>query len=190
MIPAGEASRYDSSAATPRRVFARRYIVVETAISVAINTFVTTVPTLLFHTAEGLSNSQSTHAFAVGLTPQIWMGAFMSSLVPSLLTRQRQARGRLNVGPVGAGVSVPKIVATAVALAASFTLIVLFAIHLMIPPLLGDGIGWAVSLCVSGAQGALAGALVTPIALHLLFLRVGPRPSGSPSSMVLSATDA
>lgn len=142
-----------------------RYIVIETAISITINTLVATAPTLLsFATIDTLS-TRPVRDVPVSLTPQF----LMSALVPSLLTRWRQGRGRLDAVFQGARPTLVKTVVVAAALAVSFTIGVLASIHLMLPWLVGGSVGSAAILVLAGVQAALAAALMTPLALVVLF---------------------
>ncbi len=147
----------------------RRYLAVETAISVVINTLLTTVPS---HLSAKTLDALATHGVrdvAVSLTPQLLMCAFMSALVPSLLTRWRQGTGRLDPAHDGMRPSLIKTAVVALALASSFTVVMLASIHVVLSPLVDNSMGPEAVLILRGAQGALAAAMVTPLALVILF---------------------
>lgn len=138
---------------------ARRYILAETAISVAINSAVTLLPHFLL---AGGDPVLAAGGLTLGAVPPLFMTGFMSALVPSLLTRARLRKGKLPPGPVGPPVG------AIVALA-----LVLGALGLVLAgtvlPRMADGGPGAI---LRHAYGAVLGAFATPAALLLLF---GPK---------------
>ena len=138
-----------------------RYVAVETAISIVANMIIATVPALLFWESGGM------HAGAGLLGPQLVMCAFMSAFVPSFLTRRRCANGRLGV--YGEPPDMVRVAGTAAALAVLFASLVLACSHLVPPRLIAGDRGAATALLLTGAQAMLAGLIVTPAALVLLF---------------------
>ena len=143
-----------------------RYVAVETSIGMAVSGILATAPILLWQTP---STVQSLHALAVSLAPQIMMGAFMSAMVPALLTRWRQGRGRIEVRLITAPPTLQRTAVTAVLLASTFTVIMLALLHFVLPSIVGDSIGRLTRLAVSGTQGVMAAALLTPLTLVSLF---------------------
>ena len=144
----------------------RGYVAKETAIGVVINSLVATVPSLLFANPSIGAIFRPVREVAVSLTPQFFMAAFMSALVPMLLICRKQARGRWSI-------STPRLrpgraVVIAVGLATASTILTLALIHILVAPLAVRGMGAGAILMLSGAQAALAAAAVTPVAILLL----------------------
>lgn len=159
----------------------RRYVAKETAISIVVNVVVSAVPSLMLVDASG-TIPRPAHEVAVGLTPQFFLAALMSALVPSLLTCWRRARGRLDVSPAGPRSQAGRAAAVAAGLAAGSTILVLALIHLIAAPLAPDGMTSGAILALRVGQAALAAATVTPVAILLLFAGPSRRlhPGGSP----------
>lgn len=145
----------------------RRHVAKETALSVAVNLLIATVPGVLL--AESLTDPVRTPVgdFAVASIPQFFMAALMSALVPSLLTWRKQRKGQL--GPDAPRLRPDHALWIALALAAASTIVVLALIHLVAAPLAAGGIGTEAVLTLRSAQAALAGATVTPCAILLLW---------------------
>lgn len=149
----------------------RRYVAKETAASLVINVLVVTVPSL--HSAMSSANGtlRPVREVAVSLTPQFFMAALMSALVPSLLTCWRQAGGRLSLSPPTPRLRPERAAVTAFGLSIVSTIIVLALIHVIVAPLAAGGLGVGAILALRAAQAALAAATVTPTAILLLFGR-------------------
>ena len=146
-----------------------RYIAIETAISVAINTTLGVAPALLSLAVLHTGSRRSAHEVAVSLTPQVLMCALMSALVPLLLTRRRRGLGKACLGRACRRPTLGKTVIVAGALALTFTCLALATIHLLLPSLTGGGLGAGAVVLLTGTQGALSAAIVTPLALLLVF---------------------
>lgn len=149
----------------------RRYVVTETAIGIVINVSVSTVPGLLLMGPSAATALTPVRAVAVGLTPQFFMAAFMSALIPSLLIGWRQSRGKLSLSFPARRLRPDRAAAVAAGLATTSTISVLALIHLVVAPLAAGGLGAGAILALRGAQAALAAATVTPVAILLLLGR-------------------
>lgn len=147
----------------------RRYVVKETVIGIVINMLVATAPSLIFNDDSAANLLMPVREVAVGLTPQFFMAALMSALVPSLLICRKQARGRLGLLPLTPRLRPDRAVVIAAGLAAASTILVLALIHGIVAPLAAGGMGPGAILALRAAQAALAAATVTPVAILLLF---------------------
>ena len=145
----------------------RRYIAREAAIGIVINMLVATAQSVLFIDVSAAA-FRPVREVAVGLTPQFFMAAFMSALVPSLLICLKQARGRLGLSPLTPRLRPERAAIIAAGLAAAFTILVLALIHLIVAPLAAGGMGAGAILALRIAQAALAAATLTPVAILLL----------------------
>ena len=137
----------------------RRYVARETAIGIIINVLVVGVPGLLSLDGPAAPALRPVREVAVSSTPQFFMAALMSALVPSLLFCRRRARARLR--PDRAAL-------VAAGLAAAFTLLALAAVHVVVAPLARHGMDAGAILALRIAQAALAAATLTPLAILLL----------------------
>lgn len=153
------------------RFNAGRYIIAETAVSVAVNAVLNVVPAAL--SANG--GAGATALGASGLAPDavlpLFMGAFMSALVPSLLTRWRQLGGKLRTPPGRGGPTVVQVMSASLFVAASFTALGVLLAGTVPPLVAGKSPTLGVMLLLKGAYGGLLAAFVTPSALLLLFGR-------------------
>jgi len=154
------------------RFSARSYVITETALSAAVNMVLNVVP-------AALSGSGGAEATALGaassLAPDavlpLFMGALMSALVPSLLTRRRQLAGKLRDPPGHGGPTVTEVAFVSLLLAASFTGLGMILASTVLPLMAGRSVTLGAMLLFKGAYGGLLAALVTPSALLLLFGR-------------------
>ncbi len=147
----------------------RRYVVAETAVSIAVNTIIGMMPVLVSLATAGTVSSRSLHHLDISLAPQLLMGALMSALVPSLLTRRRQNRGPWMHAFQNARPTVGRTLAVAAALAALFMVLATAFIHFVLPLMVGNSLGSREVVALTAAQAALSGAFVTPVALTVLF---------------------
>lgn len=150
---------------------ARRYMAVETAVSVAINAVVNTAPAALSLGLLAGAPVLSTRHLTLDAVPQVFMSAFMSGLVPLLLTRRRSAQGRLACLAGCDAPTMARIVSTSLCLAAASTVLGLLLIAALLPQLAADGPPVAARLLLYAAFGGCLAALVTPSALLLTFGR-------------------
>lgn len=149
----------------------RRHVAKETAIGIVVNVVVSTVPGLMLLNSSAAATLRPVREVAVELTPQFFMAAFMSALVPSLLICWKEANGRLGIARAGPRLGPGRAAMIAAGLAFATTILVLALIHIVVAPLAAGGMGRGAILALRGGQGALAAALVTPIAIRLLFGR-------------------
>ena len=146
----------------------RRFIARETGIGIIINLLVATAPGLMVLDMSAAPAFRPVREVAVGLTPQFFMAALMSAIVPSLLLCRKQAKGRLGPTPPIPRLRPDRAAVIAVGLAVAFTILVLAAIHIIVAPLAEGGMGAGALLALRAAQAALAAAAVTPVAILLL----------------------
>lgn len=153
-----------------KRFDARRYIAIETAVSVIINIVLTVAPS-----AISLSGQQavliSAHGMAPAIAAPMFMSAFMSALVPSLLTRRRYRNGKLQPPLHTDTPTVLRAVSAALFLAAASAVIGMFLTSIVSRQWAGASLKVGVMLLAYGAYGGVLAALVTPAALILLFGR-------------------
>ena len=71
-----------------------RFIAVQTAISIAINTGIGAAPAAVARLDAEALPASSVHDVVAALAPQIVMGGLMSALVPALLARRQGVIGR------------------------------------------------------------------------------------------------
>ena len=157
----------------------KRYVLAETLVSVAVNAILGATP-IAFASDEPLHVAAA--SLPVSALAPLFMGAFMSALVPSLLTRRRLREGphrpALRHAP-----GLPRIVLTAACLAASAMLAGALIGRLVSSHLAGQVWQARPLLVFDAAAAILAAALVTPSALVLLFGRVWRTPVAVPSSL-------
>lgn len=146
----------------------QRYVAKETAASIVINMLVSTVPGLIFIDLSANSAFTPVREVAVSLTPQFFMAALMSALVPLLLTCWKQAKGRLGLSPLVPRLRPDRAAVIAFGLATASTILVLALIHVIVAPLAVSGLGAGAILALRSADATLAAATVTPIAILLL----------------------
>lgn len=147
----------------------RRYIARETAIGVLVNVLVATAPSLMFLDVAAATVSRPVREVAISSTPQFFMAALMSALVPSLLLCRKHARGRLGITSSMPRLRPDRAAVIATGLAAAFTILALAAIHIVVAPLAQGGMGGGAVLALRVTQAALAAATLTPVAILLLF---------------------
>ena len=148
-----------------------RMIARETAIGVVITTLVSTLPGLLFADTGQIVTLQAVEVVAVGLVPQFFMNGLMSALVPSL--RLWRTQRREHAAFAKPAIALGRIAIVALMLATVSTILGLALIHLLVAPFAPLGLRAGATLALRGAQGALAAATVTPVALALLSGPVG-----------------
>ena len=154
-----------------RRFDARRYIIAETVIGVIINIVVNVVPTALSLNGQETVSIIRAHGLAFDAVPQLFMSAFMSALVPSLLTRSRDLKGKLRTSFEWDGTSVLQIVRISLVLAALLASLGMFLLGTVLPRMAGESLNVGTMLLFNGAYGGLLAALVTPSALLVIFGR-------------------
>ena len=150
----------------------RRCVAKETAISTLINMLVAIAPGLML-TGVSATAFRSVPEVTADLTPQIFMAALMSGLVPSLLICRKQARGRLGVPPLTPRLRPERAAAVAAGLAVAFTILVLAVLPVIVAPWAAEGLGAGAILGLRAGLAALAAVTVTPLALLLLFGSAG-----------------
>lgn len=153
------------------RFSARSYVITETALSAAVNMVLNVVPTTLSASGRAGATALGSSSLAPDAVLPLFMGALMSALVPSLLTRRRQLAGKLRDPPVHRGPTVTKVAFVSLLLAASFTGLGMILASTVLPLMAGRSVALGAMLLFKGAYGGLLAALVTPSALLLLFGR-------------------
>lgn len=139
----------------------RRYLVVETLISVAINGAISfAFAWLMFHTSSAIP----AQALIIDSIPQSFMIALMSVIVPGLLTSRRLAAGQIAPLP---GKAIRHPLAVRAIAAAVVAVLCGLLLHLAViatrPPSL---IGFTTLLAIKVAYGASLAAIVTPLMLR------------------------
>jgi hypothetical protein len=149
----------------------RRYVIGETAISVAINILMDAGPAAIAFGIHKAGNVTSAAALVSGAAPQLILSGLMSALVPVLLTRSRCRKGRLwsSVDCVQPTVLQVFLLAmgmmiVAGALGAAFLMIVL-------PRIAGHDPSATAKVLFYGLYGAVVAVIVTPLALFLFYRR-------------------
>lgn len=153
------------------RFSARSYVITETALSAAVNMVLNVVPAALSASSGAGATALGASSLAPDAVLPLFMGAFMSALVPSLLTRRRQLAGKLRDPPDHRGPTVIKVASVSLLLAASFTGLGMILASTVLPLIAGRSVTLGAMLLFKGAYGGLLAALVTPSALLLLFGR-------------------
>ena len=138
-----------------------RYLITETAISIAINVLLSEAfAWLVFHRAHAIAAP----AIVRDAIPQTFIVAFMGSLVPSLIARSRLRSGLVAQFPS----RIPFIrnpFVRAVILALIATVIGVTVSAILIPVVWPQGMNFGTTLWMKGIYGALVAALITPLAV-------------------------
>ncbi len=138
-----------------------RYILTETAISVAINVLLSEAfAWLIFHAV----NPVPAPAILRDAIPQTVMVAFMGSLVPGLITRARLRTGQIPRFP-SAIFFIRNPFFRALTLALVAVLVGVPSCAFLIPSLWPQGLIFSSLLWMKGMYGALVAALITPVAV-------------------------
>ncbi len=153
------------------RFSARSYVITETALSAAVNMVLNVVPAALSASGGAGATALGASSLAPDAVLPLFMGALMSALVPSLLTRRRQLAGKLRDPPGHGGPTVTEVASVSLLLAASFTGLGMILASTVLPLMAGTSLTLGAALLLKGAYGGLLTALVTPSALLLLFGR-------------------
>lgn len=153
-----------------RHFNARRYVIAQTAVSVAVNTVLNVAPSALSAHGQGAILLLGAHGLTDAVLP-LFMGGLMSALVPSLLTRWRHPGGKLQAPMDRTGPTVTGVVLISLLLAASFTVLGALLAGAVVPLMAGRSLTLGAVLLLKGASGGLVAAFVTPLALLLLFGR-------------------
>ena len=151
------------------RFSARRYIIAETAVSIAVNIGLNVVPTALLANVQKAVTILGTPVLASGTVLPLFMGAFMSALVPSLLTLRRQLAGNLRTPLDYSRPTVIKVGFVSLLMAMSFAGLSMLLAASVLPVMAGASVTPVAMLLFKGAYGGLLAVLVTPTALLLLF---------------------
>lgn len=139
----------------------RRYITIETLISVAINTVISIAFAWL---ALGGSSSVAVRAVILDAAPQSFMITLMSVIVPGLLTRRRLATGQ--IAPLSGPAASWPLAARAIG-AALLAAAIGVALHVVLLGVIAVEVlpFWCV-LALKAGYGASLAAVVTPIMLR------------------------
>lgn len=142
----------------------RRYIAIETAISIAINTLISIgFVWLVFGGAAHVTVS----ALVRDAAPQSFMIALMSTIVPTLLTRKRRRAVSIESLP-GENPPLLRSLLVRAPLVAVIAALVGVALHAaLLNVLTPDGLGFAATMVFKAMYGAALASIVTPIILRL-----------------------
>ncbi|MBI1684095.1 hypothetical protein [Caulobacter hibisci] len=142
----------------------RRYVAVETAVSVVINIILSGAFTWLFFGGRTSIAYAGPHGYGVDVFPQTFAIALMSVLVPSLLTRKRLASGKAQ--PLaGAGWLPARLVLRAPLLAVAATTLLGGGFYGLGQFGLPQTVTVSTLLAIKLVYGALVAVVVTPIGL-------------------------
>lgn len=153
-----------------------RYIRVETAISVGINSVLSAVAFLIVFGAEGPVPIWGAGGLVLDGLPQGFMIALMGTLVPGLLTARRLRSGTVEPVPAisdSLAARLPKnLVALALTLAVVTALVgtAVFALACLLTAR-AQVESWTLALIVKIAFGAILALVVTPIGLRAALAR-------------------
>jgi hypothetical protein len=139
----------------------RRYIVIETLISIAINTMISIcIAWLVFGGAAAVS----TRSLVLDAAPQSFMIVLMSVVIPGVLTRRRMARGQ--VAPIAGPPPRYSLAARAIGMAMILA-VAGVALHAMLLGSLTPEV-WDLrhAIVLKAAYGAVLAAAVTPTMLR------------------------
>jgi hypothetical protein len=143
----------------------RRYIAVETAISVAINGAISALMAWLVFGGRDRIPLGGGSGVLLDFVPQTFMIALMAVLVPTLITRNRVRAGRIGLGSPPRLRLPGNLLLRALAVALSATLIVGGSAALLMYGLHPDMIAFHPLLWLKIVYGMGLALLVTPIAL-------------------------
>jgi len=139
----------------------RHYIVIETLISIAINTMISAcIAWLVF----GGAASVSSRSLVLDAAPQSFMIVLMSVVVPGILTRRRMARGQ--IAPIAGPRPRYSLAARAIAMA-MISAVAGVALHAVLLGFLTPEVwGLRHAIALKAAYGAVLAAAVTPTMLR------------------------
>ena len=139
----------------------RRYVMVETSISVAINAVISIGFVWL---AFGGSSSVAVRALILDSVPQSFMITLMSVLVPGMLTARRLKSGRIAAIPSS---SAPWPLGLRALFAAIIAVVLGVAVHLVGLTLWSPAaVSFSAVLAIKVSYGATLAAIVTPLMLR------------------------
>jgi hypothetical protein len=142
----------------------QRYIVIETAISIVINTLISIAFVFLVF---GRADHVASWALILDALPQSFMIALMSTFVPTLLTRKRLSAGKIP----GLPGSLPRWAASlpvrAIAAAAAFAALGVLANAVLIALAAPEALPFSTVVVLKACYGAVLALIVTPIMLRL-----------------------
>ena len=146
-----------------------KYLAVETAISIAINAAISIgFVWLVFHGHDPVPTS-GPGSLVRDAAPQTFMITLMSTLVPSLITRQRMRSGHLDAwhrSQPGANPSpTSKILLRALTLAIAAGVLGLVLSAAILPYLFPGGLPYDRVLVLKAVYGALVALVITPLAI-------------------------
>ena len=144
----------------------RRYIAIETAISVVINVGFSA---LFFYLVFGRSERielWGPHGFAFDYFPQTFMITLMAVIVPTILTRKRANSGKVARRESAIGARLPRNVVLRALLLAALAAVVMGAVAVWITDSFWSGDPTHLKLLeLKMAYGAVVAAIMTPIGL-------------------------
>jgi hypothetical protein len=153
-----------------------RYLTIETAVSGVINAVLSVIFFLLVFGRADLIPVDGNPGLVVDALPQTFMVVFMTTLVQTLLTRQRLKKGQLEALD-GRGAPLPANLFVRSLVIAVLATILAGALHaLLLPGLTPAQWPFMTALIYKGAYGALVGMAVSRLILPAA-LRDAARPS-------------
>jgi hypothetical protein len=146
-----------------------KYLAIETVISIAINAAISIgFVWLVFHGHDPVPTS-GPGSLVRDAAPQTFMITLMSTLVPSLITRQRMRSGHLDAWHRSQPGAIPsptgKILLRALTLAIAAGVLGLVLSAAILPVLFPGGLPYDRVLVLKAAYGALVALVITPLAI-------------------------
>jgi hypothetical protein len=143
-----------------------RYIAVETAVSTLINAALSLLAAWLVFGGRTSIEAAGPRGFAMDFLPQTFMVSFMSTLIPTWLTRRRVRAGEVERGTSPASRLPRNLLVRALVSALAMTLVLGVAAMLLAPRLWGQPLPLAGLFGLKVAYGALISVPVTRFALR------------------------
>lgn len=155
----------------------RRYLLVETTISVVINSALSLFFAWVVFGKLEVIELAGPAGLAMDFLPQTFMVALMSTLVPTLLTRKRVRQSRI-AALATAPMSLPRNVLLRALLVAVVAVLVLGGAAMLLTPMLVAGpMPQRSAYALKVAYGALISVPITLLALRCALADVSPRES-------------
>ncbi len=142
-----------------------RYIIVETLISLAINTALSVLFVFLAFHGRSQVSVLGRHGIVLDMVPQTLMIVLMSSLVPALLTHRRLRAGTLRAQSQTRTDTALSVCARALGLAVLTSGMVVTACWLTLPHVLPSGASFRSLLVSKAVYGMLLAMFFTPLAV-------------------------
>jgi hypothetical protein len=155
----------------------RRYLLIETSISVVINSALSLFFAWVVFGQREVIELGGSDGLAVDFLPQTFMVALMSTLVPSFLTRKRVRQSQL-AGLASAPLRLPRNLLLRALLVAVVAVVVLGLAALLLTPVLAtDPMSRAAAFASKVLYGAIISVPITLLALRCALADTKPAPA-------------